>query len=240
MNIVKLLCFLLLPFSIFAKLHVYTYASDHRKELNALIRSGKKHGLNVEYNGIGKGYVNHGEKPCGLQEFLKTIDRDDIVLFLDAYDTLIMGNEDEFLKKYNSFNADVVFCAEKNCFPDQDLKEWYPESTSPHKYLNSGAFIGKASVLTDMLASLQPNKHDDDQFLYTIFYLFFDHNIRLDTSCEIFLSLESVENTSIIPIRKGRKVKYSLTNTIPLVVHGNGNGKKRYKSITKWHMIGHV
>ena len=69
--------------------------------------------------------------------------RDDLILlFTDSYDVVLLAGASEILEAFKSFDANVVFGAEAFCWPDDSLKDTYPEIESGKKYLNSGGFIG--------------------------------------------------------------------------------------------------
>ena len=54
--------------------------------------------------------------------------RDNLILmFTDSYDVLILGKQDDILKRFHNFDAKVVFGAEPFCWPDETLKDDYPE-----------------------------------------------------------------------------------------------------------------
>lgn len=38
-------------------------------------------------------------------------------MFVDAFDIIFQSNPQEILEKFNSFNASIVYSAEKNCWP---------------------------------------------------------------------------------------------------------------------------
>lgn len=51
---------------------------------------------------------------------------------------------DDILRKFKSFNSNIVFGAEKYLWPKQSLEKLYPTvSLNAAKYLNSGLYIGK-------------------------------------------------------------------------------------------------
>ena len=238
----RCLLFLLLPCCLFAELHTLTYASDWRPELKALVRSGKKHGIDIITHGLDRKFTSTSLKIVGVKEFIekRNLPESDLLLFVDAYDVIILDHKRKILDAFDRIDAEIVFSAEKSCWPLQSLAQFYPKSPTEHRYLNAGGFIGRVGAIKKMLETINPNDREDDQLLYTTYFLFFKHGIKLDTRCEIFLPLQLVGDNELEPLRKGRKIRYKKTGTIPPIIHGNGDGKKQYRQITRWHIPGNL
>jgi hypothetical protein len=172
--------------------------------------------------GHGKGM---GYKIILLRIFLDTIPDEDHVLFTDAHDVRVTGTHGEIMGRYWDFGADIVFAAERNCWPVKALEEKYLTNSFPeivYKFLNSGAFIGRVGTLKTFI---DKNFHNvsgvtDDQTFYT--QLFLNHQterrlVQLDTRCSIFqclhLAMQDID-------QEGRANE--VTGTKPLVWHSNG------------------
>lgn len=172
--------------------------------------------------GHGKGF---GYKIILLRIFLDTVTDDDHVLFTDGHDVRITGSPDEIMARYWDFGADIVFAAERNCWPVKAMEQKYLTNNFPdivYKYLNSGGFIGRVGPLKKFL---DENFHNvsgttDDQTFYTNIYLNFQQDrrrVQLDTRATIFqclhLAMQDIDKTNL---------KNNLTGTSPLVWHSNG------------------
>ena len=70
-------------------------------------------------------------------------------MFVDANDIIFYDNPENIKKKFLEFNKNIVISAEKNCLPDKDIIEFYPEETKNEKfrYVNSGTYMGYAKEL---------------------------------------------------------------------------------------------
>lgn len=138
----------------------------------------------------------HRLKDVYFYEFLKGLDFDDIVFFTDGYDAVFTANKVEILEKFYSFNADIVFSAEINCYPTSELEAYYTHNVrSKYKYLNSGGMIGKVGALVKVYEEYNNkffifSKNEDffwsNQYLWTKIFLENNYNIKLDYNCEIF------------------------------------------------------
>jgi procollagen-lysine,2-oxoglutarate 5-dioxygenase len=196
-------------------------------------------GLNTKWKGgiIEEG-MGGGQKINLLKAELKTWDtvklKSTLLLFSDSYDVINVSNETEIIEKYYSIsNNQILFSAEKYCWPDISLQQYYPNTKSKYKFLNSGGFIGKAYDILNIL-SMDINDDDDDQLYFTKIFLFNNGNIKLDYYCEIFQTLNGRIND--IYIYKN-KIINKTHSTFPSFIHGNGNSKKNLYTIAKHYSL---
>lgn len=87
-----------------------------------------------------------------------------------------------------------MFGAENFCWPDDELKTKYPQiEGNNQKYLNSGMFIGYASIVYNILTTHSVKDFDDDQLFYTNIYLDEKlregYGIKLDHKSNLFQNL---------------------------------------------------
>lgn len=162
-----------------------------------------------------------------LLDILKKYDDEEIIMYIDAFDTLVDYNDHEILDKFLLLNVDVLYSTELNCWPFQSFSKFY----NGNKYLNSGTIIfknKKYQQILELLIELDKARlqHECDQFYHTIFNLIHsvDVKIKLDVNNEIFQCLwgEDVNNFEKI----NGKIKNKNTNTFPCVFHGNGSGRE--------------
>jgi hypothetical protein len=168
-----------------------------------------------------------GQKVNLLKEELKTWNysklESTVILFSDSYDVINLSSKDEIIEKYNKFGTDnILFSAEKTCWPNEDLSIFYPKTNSSYKYLNSGGFIGKAIDIFNMINSFHLNDSSDDQLFYTKLFLSKKYKIVLDIYCVIFQTLNFSLNDVVIDYYE-KRIFNKGTNTIPCLIHGNGS-----------------
>lgn len=158
--------------------------------------------------------------------------KDTLVMFTDSYDVVIAAGKEAILSQYDKLGADVLFGAENFCWPDKSLKSKYPEvENKGMRFLNSGGFIGPASLIHQMLQSggVIKNK-DDDQLFYTKIFLDPElrqkFNIKLDSRAELFQNLNGEqENIELRFAGNDPFVQNLVYNSMPKVIHGNGPSK---------------
>lgn len=192
-------------------------------------------GLNTKWKG---GFMEEGmgggQKINLLKEELKDWDevklKSTLLLFSDSYDVINVSTEYEIIEKYFSISKNqILFSAEKYCWPDISLEKYYPNTKSKYKFLNSGGFIGNAYDILNNL-DMDIKDDDDDQLYFTKIFIFNNVNIKIDYNCEIFQTLNgSIKDIYIYK----NKINNKIQSTFPSFIHGNGNSKEYLYNIAK-------
>jgi len=222
------------------KLKIVTAATEDTDGLKRLRESASRYGVPLKVLGLEKswtgGEVSRLENPGGgqkinlLKPYLQELDDDDILVFVDGYDVVFTGAIESALEAFrNNFSEDVVFSAEKSCWPDSGLANSYPEVDSEYRFLNSGTFIGKVSELKKITEEgIQDT--DDDQRYYTKKLLSGQYSMQLDSSCLIFQTIEAAWD-DIEYMHKTEDGRGDLINKVfgtrPTMVHGNGSARSK-------------
>jgi hypothetical protein len=159
-------------------------------------------------------WISHRIKDHLLRLYARRLPPEEIILFTDGYDSMLVCGEAEVLAKYSRFAAPLVFTAEKTCWPCPDLADAFPSSGTPFRYLNSGGFIGQAGVLVDVLnryasgppsgslahcgidmespsgaKALDARYAWSNQYYWTLIYLHHRDLVTLDHGAAIFLEV---------------------------------------------------
>lgn len=139
-----------------------------------------------------------------LKDYLRNNTTDDeIILFTDGNDALLMAKEEEIKTKLKKTGMDLVFSAETGCWPDASLASQYPQQiSSPYKYLNSGGFIGKSGLIKELLDDESYDMYNfrkSNQYLWTKRYLKYPHKIGIDTRCELFQTFSPEVGQAYLP-----------------------------------------
>lgn len=214
------------------ELHIITVATKNTQGLQQLRDSCDENGLDLTVLGMGMVYPGNGLKLILIDEFLKTVHKNDIVLFVDAYDVLILADEKTILKKFYAKNTPVIVSAETFCYPLLLRDEEFPPSPTPFRFINTGSIMGYVRDLKQILRDMKPLiPNIDDQGQVAEFFLKNKHRFFLDYHADLFLTLHNVSKDSLKVNKKARKVKCLLTGSTPLLVHGNGNGKDLYNEL---------
>ena len=190
-------------------------------------------GMGQEWQGGDMNFPGGGWKVNLLKEAMRELKgkENTMVMFTDSYDVVIAAGKDDILAQYDKMGAEIVFGAENFCWPDQSLREKYPEAKEGMRFLNSGGFIGPAALLAKMLeAGGSLGNKEDDQLFYT--KIFLDPELResfkmkLDSKAELFQNLNGeAENIELKFAGEEPYVLNLVYNSRPLVIHGNGPSK---------------
>lgn len=214
-------------------LAAFTVATERKPELERLLASGARYGLSIETLGLGRPWrggevatgPGGGQKVNLLRPALQALPPEQAVLFVDGYDTLISRHASDILLAWQTLCPELtpLFAAEIYCWPDRSRSADYPAVETPYRFLNSGAFLGKAG---DLLRVMETGiaDHEDDQRYYTERFLCGQYAITLDTGCRVFQCLNGVLDD--MQPDSGRGMLFNrCTESWPAVIHANGPSK---------------
>ena len=167
-------------------------------------------------------WPSHRLKDYYLLQYLKELPSEELVLFTDGYDTVMLADQEEIEKKFFSQKGSILFTAELGCWPSAALEQQYKPTSYANQYLNSGGLIGRAGDLLTVLERYPSapshyslyqtlywkltywftgKQHNPDkifawsnQYYWTCIYLHNADDIHLDYHCEIFLALFTPAN----------------------------------------------
>jgi GR25 family glycosyltransferase involved in LPS biosynthesis len=180
-------------------------------------------GDGVEWKGGTMQGPGGGQKINLVKDYLKSIDGNKIVLFCDGHDVIINDSLETIVNRFLGFECDVLFAAEKICWPDRSMEQYFTESHTAYKYLNSGVYIGyKDSILSIIDDYIQDS--DDDQLFLQKKYVENKSvnkvNIKLDYENYIFQCLSSIEDDLVL--KPTKQFVNIATRCCPCILHGNG------------------
>jgi hypothetical protein len=199
-----------------------------------------------------KEYLNNPPPADQREGETKSWTENDLILFSDGYDTSVSGTPEEFIRKWKWFGADVVFGAESANWPGGCLNQ--PDVPGRFKFLNSGGYIGRATVLREMFNSREIENHADDQLFCQELYASGKWKIKLDHRKEIFCCLSDHVREHRDAVQRGRFQDWPVKNigpagpgspgereiyfvmetqTYPLQLHGNGVSKNVWHDVIK-------
>jgi len=148
--------------------HVLTACNAYRQETVLLERSAARHGYGFRALGLGGPWRGLGTKLAIYERALSElvgndIAPEDVVVLLDAWDTVLLGPAAELRGKLGAMGllepgGWVLCAADRLCAPEYKLaprmERLYPRIATPWRYPNSGGFAGTAEALRAFLRSL--------------------------------------------------------------------------------------
>lgn len=120
-------------------------------------------------------YYGNLRKVAALHDFLTKVvrNRDDLIGFVDAFDTWVQETPAELLAKFESLGTGILFAADKVCWPEGQTPTCLdvPDSTLPHdvygnvtdtdfplnrpRWLNSGVVFGRAHAMQKLTTDVK-------------------------------------------------------------------------------------
>jgi hypothetical protein len=129
---------------------------------------------NFENIGLKKPFVDLFSKFDAMKEWFleKNPSDDEIIVFVDGYDVVQKRTDiDEFEKEFLKFEADIVWSAEANCWPNKWMQNMFANSPTKYRWPNSGTFVGRAWAIKKMLYFGPYRINVDDQGYVHDFFL---------------------------------------------------------------------
>ena len=154
-----------------------------------------------------------------VNEYLATVNEQDIVLFMDGYDTFLADSPQTILERFIQMDADIVFGAESECWPLPENASLWPDTGTPYRYLNSGLYIGKVKALHDFISQSQDGSSNNDDQLYCQNRYLNNKTpwkVKLDTEAYIFQNHEP--NIRVVE----NQLWNDKTGCCGCIYHGNG------------------
>ena len=125
----------------------------------------------VELNGI---WPKSGDMRVGkLKAVLENTPRGFThVLWADGFDTFLQEGPDEIMRRWALLGCPpLVLSAEKNCWPDEQYADRYPQVRGDYRFINAGTWLAHVGYLRDILTQMIEVEEPNDQRTWTAFYL---------------------------------------------------------------------
>lgn len=232
----------LAPLFVFAlsidNLHICTVADkrDH-PTFFFLEHSCAQSDCDLEVIGEGLPYFGNGTKFIHMRAYLDSLPEDDIVLFTDAFDTMVIKSKEELLETFLSFNSPLVLSGGRELPKTLDLQvdeSLIPafDLSTPAPFINSGGYVGYVWRLKEWMDSLDIDPKERDQPQVHAHYANHKESCSIDTECSLFLTLKFL-NISDIDISHEGTIELKENGATPGVIHANWQSFDRMIPIYK-------
>jgi hypothetical protein len=222
-------------------LHYITVATKPHPNLDILLELCKRVNLKPVVLGMSDKRLQSWGEAFGVKlehilRFCRKVDERDIVLYTDAFDVIPQARQQKIIDAFLACDADLVFGAETACHPSEDLRAGFntihPDPGNPHRYLNSGFFIGYAGSYVAMSAEKGFTPWDDDQGYWAEIFLkkhksagrFSTHAIKLDVRSTLVMNLFNARHDLRFD-KAVKRYKRLSTGTEPCFLHVNGGAQ---------------
>lgn len=177
------------------------------------------------------------ERTRDLHNWAKT--QKGLIMFPDAWDHVFLGTRELMEEKIRSFESDLVWAAEKVCWPNEEKANEFPITGTAYRFPNGGAMMGDAAIFADLFdpdripgfgqanydstSCFHPKGNQTwmDQVYFQDLYL--KGWGVLDYDCRLFQTLVDCKQGDFA--REGNLIKNRHTGGTPLFWHANGKSK---------------
>ena len=203
-------------------LYIATVATHSERYLPVLDKMIEDKGIKLEKLGMGKQYTGHFMKDLEMIEFLKDKKEDDIVIFVDGFDSLILGNKEEIFEKFKETGKKMILSVEN--IRSSFLLHSYNFEKVMGKYVNTGLYMGYAGYMKNILNDIYSNDYDKNSNQKT-WSRYLNSNIdrledfSLDNESKLFLNHSFTCNNKFK--LENKRIKLN-TGIEPVFIQGNG------------------
>lgn len=201
-------------------LTVVVYANHHQVMVDNLRRTLEKYGYKHAFVGEGEKWKGLITKVKGWLGYIKNLPDESLVLVVDAYDVMACAPPRKLIKRYRKLGGGLVIGAETqcnyHCSPVPNYWEREKKKTRL-RYVNSGFYMGKASVMKKVMTYLTSLEMEDDQMALCRYVDENPDKVTLDYGQRLVANITIVDFPGV-KIRNGR-IFSTLTSSHPCFVH---------------------
>lgn len=167
-----------------------TYSNQINAHYKRYISSCQHNNIKPIVLGLSDKKFTFKNKIIRMEKLLDTLDKNDIVVFTDCWDVIILANKSIILDKFLSLNVPLLISTEKckQCILDYPNRNWVEEDKH-YPYLNSGSYMGYVKQLKIIFKLFRKNNYfetiDDQAMFYALCIKYPEFKI-LDYKQEIF------------------------------------------------------
>ena len=183
------------------KLKIVTVATHSERYFPLLVQSCEKFGLELVVLGWNSKWTGFTYKFDLMREFLAHEEPDTIIVFVDAYDVVMLQPATVILDAFARSGANILVAKDWNLM-------WYHEYAARFGFgmcqrtrLNSGTYMGRASNLIkmfDLMCGQNSGCKDhkmDDQVMITDYCNRYPDMVKVDTDLQLFIAVSSEKNS---------------------------------------------
>jgi hypothetical protein len=210
-------------------LKIITVATKSDYYFPYLKESVKRNGGELVVLGYNEEWTGFNLKYSLMINYLKTLNKKEIVVFVDGYDVICCRNlqelSNEFIKLKNKYDCKIIVGEDKmnNIIAKNFIYNFYG-GTCKDKFLNSGTYIGYVNDILNVIENIykQTNSNtSDDQILMKNYCRLNPDEFYIDDKSELFLTINKpyTEIDNMVHIKDG-KLYYN--NVEPFFIHAPG------------------
>lgn len=161
-----------------------------------LLKSCKRFGAQLTVLGMGEKWQGFTWRFHLMVQYLKELNADEIVCFIDGYDVVLLKSLEELERRYvkihEKTHCKIAVAYEQITNTFHKVATNYTFGTCQQQNVNAGTYIGYAGDLLDVLQSIyaaNPSFNSDDQELLIKYCKQNPNNFYIDSECKLFYTL---------------------------------------------------
>ena len=174
---------------------VVTYATHAQGKFSELVNND--YDIPIRVIGWGDTWISYTEsKAKGVYNYIKTLPKDKLIIYVDGFDTVIRGTLDEAVKRFKTFGKEIVLS-------NDNPRHWGSYivtktfGSCQETTVNAGLFMGYAGAVSEMLQQIISSEDEDDQrAMNTVCST--SSNIAIDSGNLIFANNDDQTNAIFI------------------------------------------
>lgn len=190
----------------------------------------QRRGFDFEVIGLGMTYIDWTWKQFQVLAWLNAYGSGyRHVMQLDAFDTLMLGDEREVMDVFSSYGAAILLSSDPGCWPHYNARDKFRPVPSCTPYVNSGVYLGETAAVQATLKHMLRDLsciYNDDQCLWAQAHLETPSQIKIDYRSKLSLSMYNTPHKLTWDDINLRATLEDGT-TKPCILHGNGGTNLR-------------
>lgn len=217
------------------RLWYVTVATKPHDNLTSLLSLAQKFNVNIVVLGMGNTSrlyqwgSDFSVKLAYVGQLVDVLPPEDMFLFTDAFDVMLVKPLEEIYQKYLTYQTDIVVSGESVCSPDPTRAKDYPTLGGTYPFVNSGTFIGRAGSIANLMSYNPYPPREDDQRYWTTLYLenrlrrgeYNPNLITIDSESNIFMCMAKSLNDVVL--QDDHTYLNIKTGNSPCIIHFNGS-----------------
>ena len=177
------------------KIYYVTYATHSFGMFEDLVKN--KFNIKINVLGYGKKWNGFMDKIRGMKDFSQKINENDIIVFLDGFDSNINKNTSGLLNEFYKYNCNILISLDTTYY-HKDFRYYTSRrvfgTADGSNIANSGLYMGYAKSINKLCSDILKKNITDDQ---TGFNLCFDKkSMKIDFDNKIFHNIGNKSTTS--------------------------------------------
>lgn len=207
-------------------MEVIAVATHNERFYDSYIDSFKKYNIEPTILGWGKHYTGHLMKDDLLEEYLSTFTERKVILFTDAFDSIIVRDPINLYNKFINSGHNMIISNEETKESMYFIFQKFFFGGIDGELINTGLIIGYSDIFLQCLRLIKKYRRPDinsNQKIWTIAFQnedYLKNNIHIDSTNEYFHN----HNVCSINIKIENDMVYlPKKDTYPYVIQFNGN-----------------